>query len=213
MNIDAGSIKAYLSPQGVYELVKFAEGTLTATDEAGMTSLTPSDRAEHLFQMGVERIAQKQLLAIIQKLPRVVYSASPDDEPEDLNALPTAELETRVADAEKINAIVREARTGEVARVSSVIPVIKTVADAEAFRERMRRERLIGRLSALNTSTGQMARAGFGLDGKGSQGDRVDTVCVDCGAVTSVPATWDLSRGARCKSCYTKYKAKNKTGT
>ncbi len=214
MNIDVKSLRTVLGVQGLAKISDLGSSKASVVERAEIDKLSPSEKAERLFCLGAESLSQEELLAIIQKFPKVAYSASPEDDdekPDDLDALTTAELEAKLSEEKKITDAVRAVFTG----VTPQVPIIKTLAEALAFADKVKRDSLRQQLNAEAQVRNQLALKALGLelDGQKPKKDMVDVICADCGATASVPATLDLTRPVYCQNCLPKHrKAKNKPG-
>lgn len=202
-------LRDVLKPEGADKIVAVGAAKASLED---VEKLSSSEREEYLFRLGAENMPQKELLGIIQNFAKV-YSFSPDGASKSSNEpVPTlAEMEAKLIEEKKITDVIREALTGEAV---SETPVIKTLAEAQAFAEKIKRESLQQKLDADLKIRIQLVRRASGLDGKGPQGDRVDAVCADCGKTDSMPANLDFTRPVYCRTCLPKHRpAKNKPGT
>jgi CxxC-x17-CxxC domain-containing protein len=202
-------LRDVLKPEGVDKIVAVGAAKASLED---VEKLSSSEREEYLFRLGAENMPQKELLGIIQNFAKV-YSFSPDNVSKSSNEpVPTlAEMEAKLVEEKKITDVIREALTGE---AFSETPVIKTLAEAQAFAEKIKRESLQQKLDADLKIRIQLVRRASGLDGKRPERDTVEVVCADCGATALVPVTLDLSRPVYCRTCLPKHRpAKNRPGT
>ncbi len=202
-------LRDVLKPEGIDKIVAAGAAKASLGD---VEKLSSSEREEYLFRLGAENMPQKELLGIIQNFAKV-YSFSPDGASKSSNEpVPTlAEMEAKLVEEKKITNVIKEALTGEAV---SETPVIKTLAEAQAFAEQIKRESLQRQLDADLKIRIQLMRRALGLDGKRPERDTVEVVCADCGTTASVPATLDQSRPIYCRTCLPKHRqAKNRPGT